>query len=57
MVQKECNDKWDAVIGQVGVVSHHLQSFLGAIEFTILCDLYVEYNRLMLKLRRLSYTL
>jgi hypothetical protein len=34
---KKCNDRWDAVIGQIGVVSHHLQSLLGAIELTTLC--------------------
>ena len=27
---------WDAMIGQIRVVSHHLQSLLGAIELTVL---------------------
>ena len=27
----------DVVIGQLGVLSHHLQSLLGAIELIILC--------------------
>ena len=30
-------DRWDAMIGQIGIVSHHLQSLLGAILLTILC--------------------
>jgi hypothetical protein len=34
---KKCNDRWDAVIGQIGVVSHHLQSLLGAIELIVWC--------------------
>ena len=34
---KGCRDRWDAVIGWIGVVSHHLWSLLGAIERTILC--------------------
>ena len=34
---KGCNDRWDAVIGQIGVVSDHLRSLFGVIELTILC--------------------
>ena len=37
MAQKGCVDRWDVVIGWIGVVSHHLQSPLGAIELTVLC--------------------
>ena len=29
--------KWGAVIGLIGVVSHHLRSFFGAIELAVLC--------------------
>ena len=28
--------KWDAMIGRIGVVSHHLQSLLGAIKLAVL---------------------
>ena len=35
--RKGCNDRWDVVIGWIGVVSHHLGSLLGAIELTFLC--------------------
>ena len=37
VVRKGCGGRWDAMIGQIGVVSHHLRSLLGAIELTILC--------------------
>jgi hypothetical protein len=38
VAQKRCSDRWDAVVGRIGHVSHHLGSLLGAIdEFTILC--------------------
>ena len=33
---KGCNNKWDAMIGRIGVRSHHLRSLLGAIELTVL---------------------
>ena len=29
--------RWDARIGRIGVVSHHLQSLMGAINFIVLC--------------------
>ena len=32
VTQKGCNDKLDAMIGWIGVVSHHLRSILSAIE-------------------------
>ena len=28
--------RWDAMIGRIGVVSHHLQSLLGVIKLTVL---------------------
>ena len=34
--------RWDAMIGQIGVVSHHLRSLLGAIKFLVLCSGSVE---------------
>jgi hypothetical protein len=34
---KGCSDTWDAVIAQIGAMSHHLLLFLSAIEFTISC--------------------
>ena len=37
VVQKGCSDRWEAMIGHIGVVSHHLWSLLGVIELTILC--------------------
>ena len=37
VAQKGCSDKLDAVIGQIGRVSHHLESLLGAFESIILC--------------------
>lgn len=37
---KRCNDAWDVVIDRIGFVSHHLWPLLGAIEFTILCELW-----------------
>ena len=37
MAQKGCNDRWDVVIGWIGVVSHHSQSLLDAIGLSILC--------------------
>ena len=37
VAQRECCDKWDAVIGQIGVVSQNLRSFLGVVELTGLC--------------------
>ena len=36
VAQKRCTAKWDAMIGRVSVVSHHLQSLLGAIKLTVL---------------------
>jgi hypothetical protein len=36
MAQKGCSDRWDAIIGHIGVVSHHLQKLLGAMKLTIL---------------------
>ena len=36
VAQKERIARWDAMIGRIGVVSHHLQSLLGAIKLTIL---------------------
>ena len=36
VVPKGYGDRWDALIGQTGVVSHHLRLFLGAIELIIL---------------------
>ena len=37
MAQKGCSDRWDALIGWIGVVSHHLQSLLGVIELIVWC--------------------
>ena len=37
VVCKRCSDKWDVVIGQIGVVSYHLSSLLGALELIVLC--------------------
>ena len=40
VAQKGCSDRWDAIIGRIGGVSHHLQSLLGTIvELTVLCAL------------------
>ena len=36
MAQKGRIARWDAMIGWIGVVSHHLQSLLGAMKFTVL---------------------
>lgn len=35
--RKECNDKWDGVIGWISVVKQHLQSLFNVIELSILC--------------------
>ena len=37
VASKGCSDRWDAVIGQIGVVSYHLRSLLGVVKLTILC--------------------
>ena len=37
MPMKGCNDRWDAIISQIGVVLHHLRSLLGGTELPILC--------------------
>jgi hypothetical protein len=34
---KGCSDRWDVVLGQIGVVSHHLRLLLGGIGLTVLC--------------------
>jgi hypothetical protein len=31
-----CIDRWDAMVGPIGIVSHHLRSLLGAIELRVL---------------------
>ena len=36
VAQKGHTARWDAMIGRIGVVSHHLRSFLGAIKLTVL---------------------
>ena len=36
MVWKGRTARWDAMIGRIGVDSHHLRSFLGDIKITIL---------------------
>ena len=36
MARKGCAARWDAMIGWIGVVSHHLRSLLGAIKLTVL---------------------
>ena len=36
MARKGRTATWDAMIGHIGVVSHHLRSHLGAIELTVL---------------------
>ena len=36
MVQKGRIARWDALIGHIGVVSHHLQSLLDVIKLTVL---------------------
>ena len=41
------NDRWDAVIGRIGVVSHHLQSLLSAIKLTDCIHLYAKWDILM----------
>ena len=37
VARKGCNDRWDAMIGQIGVIPHNLRSLLGAIELIVLC--------------------
>lgn len=37
VVQKGCTGRWDAMIGRIGDVSHHLQLLWGAIELISLC--------------------
>jgi hypothetical protein len=34
---KKCYDRPDVVIGQRGLVSHHLESLLNVIEYNVLC--------------------
>ena len=34
--QKGCIARWDAMIGHIGVLLHHLRSHLGAIKLTVL---------------------
>ena len=37
--KKTCfSDRWNAMIGHIGVVSHHLRLLLGAIELIVLCE-------------------
>jgi hypothetical protein len=36
LICKGSSDRWDIVIDQIGVVSHHLRSLLGVIELTVL---------------------
>ena len=45
VVQKGCNARPDAVIGQIDHLSHHLGSLLRGIELTVLCGFVcrVEY--------------
>jgi len=43
LICKGSSDRWDIVIDQIGVVSHHLRSLLGVIELTILCAFKVAY--------------
>ena len=44
------------MIGQTGVVSHHLRSLLVPLSYLFCVHLYAKYDVLMLKLRRLYYT-
>ena len=37
VAQKGCIDRRYAMIGWIGLVSHHLQTFVGASELTFLC--------------------
>ena len=37
VARKGCIDRLDVVIGQIGLVSRHLGSLLGAIGLTVLC--------------------
>ena len=37
LAQRAFSDRSDVLIGQICLVSHHLESLLGAIELTILC--------------------
>ena len=53
MVPKGCCDRWDAMIGKIGVVSYHLQSFL---ELIILCAMACRLYILMLWLERRQCT-
>ena len=56
VAQEGCNDRHDAMIGHIGLVSQNLGSLLGAIEFAVLCALVCKVRYLTLKLRRLYYT-
>ena len=40
--RKGCNVRWDATIGWIGVVSHHLRSLLGGITLTVFVHVYAE---------------
>ena len=37
VARKGCTARWDTMVDHIGVVSHHLQSLLGAIKSTVLC--------------------
>ena len=36
MARKGRTVRWDAMIGRIGIVSHHLRSLSGAIKLTVL---------------------
>ena len=48
VVQKGWSGRWDAMIGQIGDVSHHLQSLWGAIELAVCVHSYTKWDILML---------
>ena len=44
MARKGCIARWDAMIGKIGVVSHHVQSLWVALMLTVCASLYEKYN-------------
>ena len=51
VARKGCNDRWNAVVGWIGVVSHRLQSLSGGIAYIILCACVCRVGYLNVEIR------
>jgi len=58
VARKKCSsDRLDAMIGLIGLASHHLESLLGAIKWHVLCVFVCTWKGFNIKLGRLCYTI